>query len=97
MRRSKPQIYVDVLKVLALHGPLKVTHIMYKARVNCSALSQHLDFLIKHNLVEERRVGKKKVVYAITKRGRGVLKCVWKEEYPRYTEIKTLLSSNLKS
>ena len=59
---------------LARRGPLKLTHIMYKANVNCSVLKEYLDFLIKQNLVEEQHVGKKRVVYAITQRGLTVLK-----------------------
>jgi len=74
MRRSKLEMYVDILKVLARHGPLKLTHIMYKANVNCSVLKQYLDFLIQHNLVKEQTLPKKRVVYAITERGRTVLK-----------------------
>ena len=78
MRRSKLEMHVDVLKVLARHGPLKLTHIMYKANVNCSVLKQYLDLLIQHNLVEEQISHKKRqktrVVYAITERGLTVLK-----------------------
>jgi predicted transcriptional regulator len=78
MRRSKLEMYVDVLKVLARYGPLKLTHIMYKANINCSVLKQYLDFLIQQNLVEEQTLRKKRnktrVVYAITERGRTVLK-----------------------
>lgn len=74
MRRSKLEMYVDILKVLAHRGPLKLTHIMYKANVNCSVLKQYLEFLIKQNLVEERTAGKRRVVYAITPRGITVLK-----------------------
>jgi len=74
MRRSKLEMYIDILKVLAHRGPLKLTHIMYKANVNCSVLKQYLDFLIKQNLVEERIAGKRRVVYAITQRGITVLK-----------------------
>ncbi|MEM2419774.1 MAG: winged helix-turn-helix domain-containing protein [Candidatus Bathyarchaeia archaeon] len=74
MRRSKLEMYIDILKVLAHRGPLKLTHIMYKANVNCSVLKEYLDFLIKQNLVEERTVGKRRVVYAITPRGITVLK-----------------------
>ncbi len=77
MRRSKLEMYVDVLKVLARNGPLKLTHIMYKANVNCNVLKGYLDFLIQQNLVEEQILHKKrqkaKVVYAITERGRTVL------------------------
>ncbi|MGQ9507198.1 MAG: winged helix-turn-helix domain-containing protein, partial [Candidatus Bathycorpusculaceae bacterium] len=51
-----------------------LTHIMYKANVNCSVLKEYLEFLIKQNLVEERTIGKRRVVYAITQRGITVLK-----------------------
>ena len=74
MRRSKLEMYIDILKVLARHGPLKLTHIMYKANVNCSVLKEYLDFLINNNLVEEKTIGKKRIVYAITERGTTVLK-----------------------
>ncbi|MCJ7719152.1 winged helix-turn-helix domain-containing protein [Candidatus Bathyarchaeota archaeon] len=74
MRRSKLEMYIDILKVLAHRGPLKLTHIMYKANVNCSVLKEHLDFLIKQNLVEERTVEKRRIVYAVTQRGITVLK-----------------------
>ena len=74
MRRSKLEMYVDILKVLAQKGPLKLTHIMYKANVNCSVLKEYLDFLTKQGLVEERILRKEKTVYAITQRGVTVLK-----------------------
>ncbi len=51
-------MYVDILSVLAHRGPLKLTHVMYKANVNCSVLKEYLDFLIKQGLVEERTVRK---------------------------------------
>jgi predicted transcriptional regulator len=74
MRRSKLEMYIDILKVLAQRGPLKLTHIMYKANVNCSVLKENLDFLIAQNLVEERTIGKRRTVFAVTKRGITVLK-----------------------
>ena len=74
MRRSKLEMYIDILEVLALRGPLKLTHKMYKANVNCSVLKEYLDFLIEQNLVQERTVAKRRVVYAITERGRTVIK-----------------------
>jgi len=83
MRRSKLEMYVDILKVLSHRGPLKLTHIMYKANVNCSVLKQYLDFLIQQNLVEERTLGKKRTVYAVTERGIIVLK--------HFRELKTVL------
>jgi predicted transcriptional regulator len=74
MRRSKLEMYVDILDVLAFRGPLKLTHIMYKSNVNCSVLKEQLDFLIKNSLVEERIVKRERVVYALTQRGTNVLK-----------------------
>lgn len=83
MRRSKLEMYVDILKVLARHGPLKLTHIMYKANVNCSVLKEYLNFLMEQDLIEEKTVGKKRIVYAITQRGITVLKY--------FRELKTVL------
>jgi predicted transcriptional regulator len=47
---------------------------MYKTNVNCKSLKGYLDFLIKHELVEERNAGNKRVVFAVTQRGIVVLK-----------------------
>jgi len=74
MRRSKLETYMDILRVLAHRGPLKLTHIMYKANINCSALKGYMNFLIKQGLVEERTVGKDRRVYMITPRGITVIK-----------------------
>jgi predicted transcriptional regulator len=74
VRRSRLEMYVDILKVLAHRGPLKLTHVMYKANVNCSILKEYLGFLIKQGLVEERKLGKRRVGYAITESGVTVLK-----------------------
>jgi predicted transcriptional regulator len=74
MRRSKLEMYIDILKVLAHRGPLKLTHIMYKANVNCSVLKEYLDFLMQQGLVEEKTVGKKRIVYAVSEKGLMVLK-----------------------
>ncbi len=74
MRRSKLEMYVDILEVLSIRGPLKLTHIMYKSNVNCSVLKEQLDFLMKNCLVEERIMKKERVVFAITQKGTSVLK-----------------------
>jgi predicted transcriptional regulator len=74
MRRSKLEMYIDILRVLAQRGPLKLTHIMYKANVNCSVLKEYLDFLIRQELVEEKTIGKKRIVYAVSEKGITVLR-----------------------
>ena len=77
MRRSKLEMHVDILKALACHGRLKLTHIMYKANMGCSALKQCLDLLIQRNLVKAQTMHRKRVVYAITEKGLTALKNVW--------------------
>ncbi|MGA2681224.1 MAG: winged helix-turn-helix domain-containing protein [Candidatus Bathyarchaeia archaeon] len=74
MRRSKIEMYVDILTVLTNRGPLNLTHVSYQANVNCSILKERLDFLIKQGLVEEGAVRKQRVVYGVTQRGMTVLK-----------------------
>ena len=74
MRRSKLEMYIDILTVIAQKGPLKLTHVMYKANLNCSVLKEYLDFLIIQGLVEERTIGNARVVFAVTQRGITVLK-----------------------
>ena len=73
MRRSKLELHVAILNVLANKGPLKLTHIMYKANVNCNILNEYLEFLIKQGLVEKRIIQKEQIVYSVTQRGRTVL------------------------
>jgi predicted transcriptional regulator len=74
MRRSKLEVYIDILKVLALKGPLKLTHVMYKSNINCRVLKEQLEFLIKNEMVQERKLAKNRAVYAITPKGMQILK-----------------------
>jgi predicted transcriptional regulator len=74
MRRSKLEQYVDILQILSHRGPLKLTHIMYKANVNCNVLKGFLDFLVKQGLIEEKPLGRNRTVFAITQRGITVVK-----------------------
>ena len=74
MRRSRLEMYVDILNVLALRGSAKLTHIMYNANVNCSVLREYLQFLIGQGLVEKRALGKRRVAYVISNKGLTVLK-----------------------
>jgi len=72
------EMRIDILKALARHGPLKLTHIMLKAKVNCIVLKQYLGSLTEHNLVKEQKLPKKRdktrVVYAITEGGITVIR-----------------------
>ena len=47
---------------------------MNKSKLNYKILKEHLDFLIKNNLVEERALKKENLAYAISPKGLSVLK-----------------------
>ena len=64
---------VDILQALSRHGPLKLTHIMYKANANCSVLKQNLQLLAHCHLVENATLDKS-MVYSITDKGKTALK-----------------------
>lgn len=68
------EMHLDILMTLAQRGPLKLTHIMYKANVNCSVLKEYLEFLIQQKLIEEKKLKKERIVYTITEKGLTVLK-----------------------
>ena len=72
MRRSKLETYQDVLHALVTK-PLTVDAIAYACNMDCVALRQRLDFLLKNNLVEERNYNKK-TLYALTRRGLAIFK-----------------------
>jgi predicted transcriptional regulator len=68
-------MYIDILRVLAHQRPLRLTHVMHKANVNCAMAKEFLDFLIKQKLVEEKLINREAAVgYSITQHGVDVLK-----------------------
>ena len=72
MRRSKLELYENVLHAL-VKKHLTIDSIAYECNMDCVALRQRLDFLVKNGLVEEENY-KKKTVYALTKRGLSIFK-----------------------
>jgi predicted transcriptional regulator len=72
MRRSRLELYEDVLNALA-KKPLTVDNIAYECNMDCVALRQRLDFLMKNGLVEENS-RTKRTVYALTKRGHAIFR-----------------------
>ena len=74
LRRSKFEIQLELLKLLARDGPQRLTHIMYKANLNCGSLKEYLHYLIEHNLIEARTLHKNRIVYATTYKGMKAVK-----------------------
>ena len=73
MRRSKLEMIISTLETLSYYGPMKITRITYKAKMNCSQQRGILDDLIEKELVEERTLNKNKVVFATTHKARKIL------------------------
>jgi predicted transcriptional regulator len=67
------EMYISTLEALAYYGPMKITKITYKAKMNCSQLKEILDSLIEEKLVEERMLRKNKIVYVATPKARTIL------------------------
>jgi predicted transcriptional regulator len=74
LRRSKLETHIGILRVLARKGPLKMTHIKYKADLNCTVLKDYLSFLLKQGLIQEQIISKGVTVFSVTQRGVTVLK-----------------------
>ena len=88
MSRSRLEKYLGILEVL-VPKPLKFESISYRAKMECGVLRRHLDFLISHNLVEERLSNRSEATYAITDRGLAVFKTLRASEYLQ--KIKSIL------
>jgi predicted transcriptional regulator len=72
-RRSKLEIYLDVLKAIGA-GSEKPTHIMYKANLSWVVLRGCLQNLKEQGLVTESSVDDGRTVYHLTNKGFDLLK-----------------------
>ena len=72
MRRSKLELYEEILNVLA-EKSLTVDGIAYQCNMDCVVLDQRLNSLVKNGLVEQDFCKAKKS-YSLTKRGFSIHK-----------------------
>ena len=79
VRRSKLEIYLGILEILARarnfasQESMDLTKLMHKTNMSQKVLKQHLSFLIQQNLVEKQNLGKDETFYTITERGLKML------------------------
>ncbi|MFX1377766.1 MAG: winged helix-turn-helix domain-containing protein [Promethearchaeota archaeon] len=52
---------VKILKILAKFDELTISLIITKTRLNYSCVLKHLNFLILHNLIQEKKFGRIKI------------------------------------
>jgi len=81
--RGKIELIGDILSICIKNGPVKQTHIMYKANLSYEALKIYLDELVKNNLIQNTSNG----LYLATPEGREVVRC--------YLQIRKLLNRTL--
>ena len=77
-RRSKLEIYIDVLKTIK-EGTIKPTRIMYSSNLSWKLLQSVLESMVEQNLIEEidqsdSRDKRTNVVYQVTSKGDSVIK-----------------------
>jgi DNA-binding HxlR family transcriptional regulator len=73
MPLSKLDKYLNILEAL-IRRPREFDQISFKTTIECTALKRYLNFLVLHDLIEERPAKDKLTVYAITERGLSVFK-----------------------
>lgn len=71
-RRSAFEIRMDILRVAA-EGSAKPTHIMYRSNTSWIVMQKNLEFLVGSGFMQVS-TGCSRVEYAITERGREVLR-----------------------
>jgi len=74
MKRSKLEMYVDILHLLAEDGPLKLTDLMNTANISSCQIKQQMAFLVKQGMVNEKPVGKTRVTYSVSESGLRAVK-----------------------
>ena len=71
-KRSKLERYLDILKVVSEFGPIRRTHVLYRANLSWNELRESLETLEKAEAITEIPNGKG-TLYKITGTGQGIL------------------------
>ncbi len=72
MRKSKLEIYEAILSAL-IDKYLSVDSLAFECDMDCVAVNERLEFLIKNRLVEKNHCDKK-ILYSLTTRGEAICK-----------------------
>ena len=71
--KSNLELHVDMLRDLEYHGPMQISNLYEKTKIDELTLKKHLEFLVQNGLVEKQSINKVRVLYVITKRGQMLL------------------------
>jgi predicted transcriptional regulator len=74
VRRSPLEMVCDILGVMS-QGPMKPTHILYKANMSWKVLSSYLEFLTVKGLIQRKEEeGGERSLYSLTLKGESILR-----------------------
>ncbi|MCK4498574.1 hypothetical protein KAU25_05200 [Candidatus Bathyarchaeota archaeon] len=79
MTRSKLERYLSILETLVTR-PLEFENIFYQVGENLEIIKKCLSFLTSNSLIERLPIDEKRVVYAITEKGLGILNVLQGQE-----------------
>ncbi len=85
IRRSKIEVFADVMKVIAEEGEMRRTRVMYKANLAWKVLKEALDFLEQKGMVRSQAKDSGTFV-SLTDEGYGVLR--------RFNELEAVFSQH---
>lgn len=74
MRKSKLELHINILSMLAENEGLNLPHLMSKSNVEYSELKEQLGFLMQNGLVEVKTLKNGETAYFITARGTEILR-----------------------
>lgn len=72
MHKSKLERYEEILRAL-VSKPLTVDNLAYQCNMDCVAVRQRLNFMIKNGLIEIKNY-KNKTAYSLTRRGLAIFR-----------------------
>ena len=74
IRRTEPEIQMDVLDALTFNGPLKLTNLTCRVNINYIKLEKLVGYLIVYGFVNKREADSNNVVYLITPKSLKIFK-----------------------
>ncbi|MCD6470019.1 hypothetical protein J7L29_04390 [Candidatus Bathyarchaeota archaeon] len=74
-RRTRYEIYLDVLDAVRRKGAITITRISYSAQLPVDRTKRIVNFLVSKGLLREENIGNRKL-YRLTERGGAFLKAL---------------------
>ena len=73
MKRSRWEIFFDILKVISSKNKCKKTHVLHGAQLDWRMLKKHFGFLMDHDFIKESERESGNCTYEVTEKGEELL------------------------